>query len=206
MKIQIAFACFVLLCAQTPVSALALQSTNTNEKPAAFSFAGVAYFHRFTVNDQQEFTPRGQENLETWTDMVTMHRYPQAKTGEALAAIANAVLENYKANGATVVRTDSVPRTKAKPAEHLIVVMFKRREFTEIAFARFKMNAGVGTAAIYSHRAYGKTAGDVIGTWIERNAEAIERTLMTWNATPTPPNAAQPRAPRPPQRSATRRR
>lgn len=203
MKTRIAVACFVLLCAQTLASGLVLQSANTNEKVAAFSFAGVQYFHRFTVKEQQEFTPRGQEDLEAWTDMVTTHKYRNAKTGEALAATANSVLENYKASGATVVKTDSVPRTKIKPAEHLIVVMFVRREFVEVAFARFKMHGGIGTSMIYSHRAYGKQAGNIAGTWLERNGDVTERNLMRWEATVNSANANQPEAA---QRPATRRR
>jgi hypothetical protein len=158
------------------------------EKVTAFSFADVNYFHRFTQADQHEYTPDGQENLKAWTDMVTILFYRKAKDGEALAATANAVLENYKANKALVVKTESVPRVKDKPAEHLIVVIFGRPEFIEVAFSRFRMHDGVGSAVVYSHRIYGKKVGDGMSAWLNKNGSTIERNLMKWDAMPKPPS------------------
>jgi hypothetical protein len=112
----------------------------------------------------------------------------KAKDGEALAATANAVLENYKANKALVVKTESVPRVKDKPAEHLIVVIFGRPEFIEVAFSRFRMHDGVGSAVVYSHRIYGKKVGDGMSAWLNKNGSTIERNLMKWDAMPKPPS------------------
>ena len=159
----------------------------TAKKAAAFSFSDVKYFHRYTKDDQHEYTPDGQEDLNAWTDMVTINFYRKAKEGEALAATANAVLENYKANRATVVKTASIPRTKDKPAEHLIVVTFGRPEFIEAAFARFRMHNGVGTAVIYSHRVYGKKAGNEMSAWLAKNGPGTEKNLMLWEAMPKAP-------------------
>jgi hypothetical protein len=182
MTLQIAFACLAVFFAHNAVSGFLPQGADKKEKPEAFSLAGVKYFHRFTKDDQHEYTPDGQENLNAWTDMVTIHSYRKAKDGEALAATANAVLENYKANKALVVKTDSVPRSKDKPAEHLIVVIFARPEFIEVAFARFRMHEGIGTAVIYSHRVYGKKVGDEMSVWLEKNGPATEKNLMKWDA------------------------
>ena len=168
IKSQIASACFAMFFAQTAVGGFLPQAADKKEKVAAFSFGDVNYFHRFTKDNQHEYTPDGQEDLKAWTDMVTILSYPGAKDGEALAATANAVLENYKANKASVVKTDSVPRTRDKPAEHLIVVIFGRPEFIEAAFARFRMHGGIGSAVVYSHR----------------NGTATERNLMKWDAMP----------------------
>lgn len=162
------------------------KGTDKNEKAAAFSLADVKYFHRFTNDDQHEYTPNGQEDLNAWTDMVTIQIYRKAKDGEALAATANAVLENYKANKATVVKTASVPRTKDKPAEHLIIASFDRPEFNEVAYARFRMHDGTGTAVIYSHRIYGKKAGTEMSAWLEKNGAGVEKNLMKWNSMPMP--------------------
>ena len=100
------------------------QDLDKKEKDAVFSFADVKYFYRFTQDDQHEYTPAGQEDLKVWKDMVTIHYYRKAKDGETLAATANTVLENYKAAKGLIVKTDSVPKTKDKPAEHLVVVIF----------------------------------------------------------------------------------
>jgi hypothetical protein len=187
MKSQIAFACFAMFFAQNAVSGFLPQAADKKEKVAAFSFADVKYFHRFTKDDQHEYTPAGQEDLKAWTDMVTILSYPRAKDGETLAATANAILENYKENKASVVKTDSVPRTKDKPAEHLIVVIFGRPEFIEAAFSRFRMHGGVGSGVVYSHRIYGTKAGDEMGTWLQDNGPTTERNLMKWDAMPKLP-------------------
>ena len=147
------------------------------QKPA-FRFDGKGYFKRYSTSTMTEYTPAGQENLKTWTDMVTVNQYPDAGTGDGLADRANSVLEIYKANGAMVVRTDSKPRTASKPAEHLIVVLFPQPEFIEAAFARFVIVGGKGRSIVYSHRIYGKKAGDPMSAWLRKNGERCEKSLM----------------------------
>ena len=182
MKSQIAFVFIAVCLAQTYVGAFLPQSSA--KQTAAFSLADANYFHRYTKDDQHEYTPAGQEALNAWADMVTINFYPKAKEGAALAATANAVLETYKANSAVVVKTNSVPQTTAKPAEHLIVVTFGRPEVIEAAFARFRMHNGVGSAVIYSHRVYGKKAGPEMSAWLAKNGPATEKNLMMWDAMP----------------------
>ncbi|WP_395140184.1 hypothetical protein [Armatimonas sp.] len=116
--------------------------------------------------------------------MVTLIVYPKVTDGEGLAATANTVLSNYKASKATVLRTDSVPRTESKPAEHLIVVLFGRPEFVEVVFARLHLHKGIGTAVVYSHRIYGKKAGDAMSAWLKKSGASTEKALLTWNAMP----------------------
>jgi hypothetical protein len=188
MKSQIVFACLAMFFTQGVVNGFSSQGAQKKQQVAAFSFADVNYFHRFTKGDQHEYTPDRQEDLKAWTDMVTILFYRNAKDGEALAATANAVLENYKANKAMVLKTDSVPRTNDKPAEHLVVVVFGRPAFIEVVFARFRMHEGIGNAVIYSHRLYGSKIGDQMSAWLKTNGPSIERNLMKWDAMPKPPS------------------
>ena len=186
MAARLLIACIVLSLAHDPTSGYVPQGRTASARPAAFSLGGIAYFHRYTTGDQHEYTPEGQEDLNAWTDMVTLHTYPKVRDGEGLAATANAVLETYKANSAVILKTDSVPRTTARPAEHLIVAVFPRPEFIEVAFARFRLYGGVGRAAIHSHRVYGKQAGSAMQAWLEKNGRATELDLMKWDAIPEP--------------------
>ena len=149
-----------------------------------FRFADVEYFHRWSKDDQHEFTPREQTDLKRWADMVTVNHYRQVNSADGLAGSANAVLETYKSNRAVVVKTDSVARTTQKPAEHLIVVLFPRPDFIEAVFARFKLTNGVGTAVIYSHREYGAKIGDQMSAWLKANGPGLEKTLMAWDKFP----------------------
>lgn len=151
----------------------------------AFVFKNVDYFHRWSKDDQHEFTPEKQEDLEKWSDMMTVNGYPDVDDGERLAATANAVLENYKSHQAKVLKTESVTRTVARPAEHFIAVVFTRPSFVEVAFARFKLVDGKGCSAVYSHRIYGENIGEQMSVWLNANG-ATEKVLMEWSSAPSP--------------------
>lgn len=152
----------------------------------AFVFRGVGYFHRWSGDEQHEFTPEKQEDLEKWSDMMTVNGYPDASDGERLANTANAVLENYQNGQGKVLKTRSVPRTADRPAEHLITVVFTRPDFVEAAFARFKLVDREGCSAVYSHRIYGEKAGDRMDAWVGANGEGVEKALMAWSSIPPP--------------------
>ena len=150
------------------------------DDPAAFNFQNVDYFHRWSGDNQHEFTPAKQEDLEHWTDMVTINTYPAADEGEKWAQTANADLENYKRSG-KVLRTNSVRATDERPAEHFIAVLFTRPDFVEAAFARFALVDGEGHSFVYSHRFYGSKAPEEMNEWLKANGEKTENALMSWN-------------------------
>lgn len=151
-----------------------------NSKPA-FSFQGVEYFHRWTGETQHEFTPAKQEDLEHWTDMVTVNEYPGVDDGEKMAGAANAVLGNYRSHGGKVLKTSSVPATDKQPAEHFIAVFFTRPAFAEAAFARFKLAGKKGHSFVYSHRVYGEKAAEEMKAWVAAHAEKTENALLDWD-------------------------
>ncbi len=170
----------IALLALVPMAFVGGDPPQKNEKDAkvAFTFAGSGYVFRYKKDGLREYTPKGQPDLKKWTDMLTVNEYATIKDGEGLASAANSVLETYKANKAVVVKTSSVPRTDKKEAEHLIVVLFPQPDFIEAAFARFVMNKGVGHSVVYSHRIYGKKAGDAMSKWLLANGEKREKALM----------------------------
>ena len=163
---------WIALC--TPSLHHSSLAASPSSKPA-FTFRDTAYFHRWSQNTQHEFTPENQEDLQRWTDMVTINVYSDAKDGDALAARANAVLENYKSVKAMVLNTRSVPRTADRPAEHFIAVVFPRPTFIEVAFARLKLVDGVGCAVVYSHRIHGEKTGDAMSGWLRANGRQPRR-------------------------------
>jgi len=142
------------------------------------------YYHRYTKENLHEFTPKDQPDLKKWTDMVTINDYPHIKDGEGLAKAANGILDAYETKKAIIVRTDSVPRTEKKPAEHLIVAMFPQPNFIEVSFTRLVLEKGVGASLVYSHRIYGAKAGDAMSKWLTANGEKTEKALMTVAAIP----------------------
>jgi hypothetical protein len=177
-RITLSFVLILILPVYATIGA-AQKEADTKSK-IALNFNQTEYVHRWSQNDQHEFTPPGQDDLSKWTDMLTINFYPQVTDGDGLALVANQVLENYKSQKGIVLRTVSVPRTTDKPAEHLIVVVFGRPTFLEAAQARFKLVNGKGVSIIYSHRIYGKAAGPEMSTWLKDHGPSIEKALMAW--------------------------
>ncbi|WP_171093737.1 hypothetical protein [Usitatibacter rugosus] len=153
-------------------------------KPAmTLELGGTAYLHRWTKNNEHEFTPQNDADLQKWHDMVTLKVYEQATTPEKIAELANRMLTVYRANG-KVLKTASRPRTVDRPAEHLIVAMFGSPDALEAAFVRLMFVDGAGLAVVYSHRVYGSPAGPAMSKWLETDGGDAERALMEWKQLP----------------------
>ena len=150
----------------------------------AISFRGTDYVHRWSRNGQNEFTPAGDGDLAHWRDMVTINVHESATNGDQLAEVANKVVAKYQGHG-KILRTDSKPRTRQRPAEHLIVAVLGDPAFLEAAFARFLLADGNGLAVVYSHRVYGQNAGPAMSDWLQANGPTIEKALMDWAGLPS---------------------
>jgi hypothetical protein len=170
--------CLVILISSTFSIALA----QSEQRVTSIDFYGTQYTYRWSQGDQFEFTPEGQEDLTTWSDMITVWRYPQATNAEGLASVANTVLGTYQSNiSGKVLKTDSVPATPDTPAEHFISVVVGDARFLEFAVIRLVLVDGQGIGVIYSHRIYGEDAGPDVSQWLEQNGVASEQTLMQLN-------------------------
>jgi hypothetical protein len=166
--------------------ALALPRAARASSPALkFAFAGTEWLHRWSKGGQNEFTPKGQEDLARWRDMVSVNLHESVRSGEQLADLANRVLGNYRANG-RILRTDSKPRTPQREAEHLVVAAFVTPKLGEAAFARIALVGGSGCVVVRSYRVYGEQAGPPLSEWLRANGPAVERELMAWDAIPAP--------------------
>ena len=166
------------------IDVLAQTKSSASAKSPAFVFGGTQYVHRWSKDGQNEFTPPNDSDLKRWQDMVTINVRDNVKNGDQLADVANRVLANYQSHG-KIVRTDSKPRTQQQQAEHLVVALLGNPDFIEAAFARFALKDGVGVVTVYSHRVYGKDAGQPMGQWLQTNGPTIEKTLMTWDKMPS---------------------
>ena len=160
-------------------------------KPAAVTFNGTEFHLRWSKAGQFEFTPSGQEDLSRWTEMLTIWRYDAIRDGEALAAQANRTLGAYQSARGKILRTNSLPRTAQKPAEHFIAALLGGGQALEFAAARLLLADGRGVGLVYSRRSYGKPAKPDLGPWVAQNGASLEQRLMAFD--PGPALAALPR-------------
>ena len=176
--------------------ASSVSSLAAEKKDAAFLFDDVAYWHRWSQKGQNEFTPQGQEDLDRWTEMVTINLHEEVRDGEQLAVLANQVLGRYQATG-KILKTDSKPRTKEHPAEHFAAAVLVDPTFLEAAFARFVLIDGRGIVVVHSHRVYGTKAGNEMAAWLDKHGADAEKSLMAWTQLPSLDRLkALPQAPR----------
>jgi len=151
---------------------------------STLTFNGTTYLHRWSKEGQNEYSPKGEEDLGAWKSMVTINVHDWARNGDQLAELANRVLGNYQATG-KILRTDSRPRTKDQEAEHFAAVMLADPKFLEAVFARILLTEGHGVVVVYSKRVYGSAAGDEMSAWLAKNGEASEKTLRSWTGLPS---------------------
>ncbi|OAN18012.1 hypothetical protein A3K86_03575 [Photobacterium jeanii] len=163
---------------------LLMCSMAVSAESSTINFNNVDYIHRWSKASQFEFTPENQSDLRNWTDMLTINYYKGVNDGERLALVANNILASYQQFGAHIIRTDSIPRTKQKTAEHLIVAIFKQPQFLEFVQARIMINGGVGASIVYSHRVYGEHVSDEMLKWMELNGSKLENNLMSLQSIP----------------------
>ena len=163
-------------------AAFAQESEQKNKE--AFAFEDTKYFFRSRNQDAREYTPAGQDDLKTWKDMVTVIYYRNATDEKALEKVANTTKGLYQQANGLIIRAAANPKTAEKPAAYLVVAMFVTDEFREVAFAGFRMQEGVSSAVVYSHRIYGKEVGEEMGAWIKKNGPNTEIALAKWDAIP----------------------
>lgn len=166
--------------AQTDVAAAGSKKADA----PALAFNDATYFHRWSQKGQHEFTPRGDEDLAAWKDMMTINVHDQVRTGDDLADLAKGLLANYGKHG-YVMRTLSKPRTDKSEAEHFAAAVLEGKNLLEVAFARLLLHEGRGVIVVYSKRFYGDNATEEMKPWFKANAVKIERVLVSWNGIPS---------------------
>jgi hypothetical protein len=152
---------------------------------AAISFAGVKYLYRWSNNVLFEFTPRGQNDLDHWIDMVSIVVYRNATDANGLLNVASTVLETNKQNHGVVLSTNSTTATPTKPVEYYICAALGTPNLLESVFQRYVLIEGVGYGMLYSHRIYGQKVGDQMSPWLKENGPSMEKSLMSYEPIPT---------------------
>jgi len=177
---------FILIVIVTNAHGLSEQVKNLR-----VSFDGVEYFHRQSANGQHRFTPKGQEDLLSWKNMLTVIDLPQATSIEKLLELAGDLPSPYR-NLGDIIGGDIAPAIGSTPEAFALV--FERERLNadssdfvtvEYSIAKIYMSGRTGVLAIYSHRAYDADCVDRFQARIPENMVSATKALRIWDSEQT---------------------
>jgi hypothetical protein len=167
---------------------------------AEVTFRGTEYLLRSSHGNGYDFTPRGQEDLSTFTDMLELNLYPAAHDQEALATITSRVQAIAQGAKATILRTISVSASGQQPGEHFLAAVMPTPHGVDFDAIHFVLVDKQGAGVFYTHRSYGESAAGTTSAWVTKNAADVEQQLLQFDASrmvssvknPTSPSPAAP--------------
>lgn len=168
------------MLAALPASQALAQANPPPGAPRRLTFDGKPYLFRFAKGGLHEYTPEPETDLNAFTNMLTINVLKSIQDPEALARMANAVVDRSKQLG-RVLKTASKPAKPDSPAEHMIVAVLGQPKFLEAAFTRIFLLGGCGFSMVYSYRIYQEKAGPAMASWLNANGNRLETVLVTWN-------------------------
>jgi hypothetical protein len=192
MKPRSLFFAFALAATATALAAAATPhgptglaaATPAPQSPATakVTFRGTEYFLRSSQGNEYDFTPQGQEDLHTFTDMLALDLYPAAHDQEALATITSRVQAIAQGAKATILRTISVSASGQQPGQHFVAAVLPTPHGVDFDAARFVLVENQGVGVFYTHRSYGDTAAGTTSAWVTKNAADVEQQLLQFDA------------------------
>jgi hypothetical protein len=186
-----------ILLAFAAATAAALTATATSHGPtgsaaamadlqspatAKVTFRGTEYLLRSSQGNGHDFTPRGQEDLSTFTDMLTLNLYPAAHDQEALATITSRVQAIAQGAKSTILRTISVSASGQQPGQHFLAAVMPTPHGVDFDAIRFVLVDNQGVGVFYTHRSYGESAAGTTNAWVTKNAADVEQQLLQFDA------------------------
>jgi hypothetical protein len=149
---------------------------------AKVTFRGSEYVLRSSHGNGYDFTPRGQEDLSTFTDMLELNLYPAAHDQDALATITSRVQAIAQGAKATILRTISVSASGQQPGEHFLAAVMPTPHGVDFDAIRFVLVDNQAVGVFYTRRAYGESAAGTTSAWVTKNAADVEQQLLQFDA------------------------
>ncbi len=148
---------------------------------AKVTFRGSEYLLRSSQGKTYDFTPLGQEDLSTFTDMLELNLYPAAHDQEALATITSRVRAIAQGAKATILPT-SVSPSGQQPGDHFFAAVLPTPHGVDFDAIHFVLVDGQGYGVFYTHRSYGESAAGKTSEWVTKNAAEVEQQLLRFDA------------------------
>jgi hypothetical protein len=145
---------------------------------AKVTFRGTEYLLRSSHGNGYDFTPPGQEDLSTFTDMLELNLYPAAHDQEALATITSRVRAIAQGAKATIL----VSASGQPPGDHFFAAVLPTPHGVDFDAIHFVLVDKQGYGVFYTHRSYGESAAGKTSEWVTKNAADVEQQLLRFDA------------------------
>ena len=159
------------------------------------TFRGTEYFLRSTQGNVSDFTPRGQEDLSAFTDMLELNQYPAAHDHEALSRISGRIQAIAQGAKGTILQTISASASGQQPGEHFFSATLPTAHGTDFDAIRFVLVEKQGYGVFYTHRSYGESATASTSEWVKKNAADVQKQLLQFDAARTVSAVKNPTSP-----------
>lgn len=149
---------------------LALACASAAAQPAILQIGGTPYHHRYSEGALHEYTPAGQDDLDRYSDLVTLLPSPEGMTSTDLERFTAGMVDVHRSRGGDVLSRACEAAAATHAAQCTVMVMFVHSTYVEAAVARhMAMRDGIG-AVSFSHREYGPDARRRVVAWIDSDA------------------------------------
>ena len=162
------------------LTGLAAVTADLQAPTAKVTFRGTEYLLRPRDGKQYDFTPAGQEDLSTFSDMLSLNLYPAAHDQEALDTITSRVRAIAQGAKATILRT--VPASGKQPGDHFFAAVLPTPHGVDFDAIRFVLVDNQASGLFYTHRSYGESAAGKTSAWVTKNAADVEQQLLRFDA------------------------
>lgn len=137
--------------------------------PPGFQVGDTAYLLRWTGDGGlAEYTPEGQDDLNRYSEMISLAPTPAELAPAGMAGYARAMADFVReGRNGDVLSQDCVPEAADHAAECTMLVAYAGREATELAFTRLVAVGSTNVAAlVLSHREYGDASPALAKAWL----------------------------------------
>ena len=149
---------------------------------AKVTFRGTDYLLRPSQGNTYDFTPAGQEDLSTFTDMLELNLYSAAHDQEALATITSRVRAIAQGAKATILPTNAASASGQQPGDHFFAAVLPTPHGVDFDAIHFVLVDKQGYGVFYTHRSYGESAAGKTSEWVTKNAADVEQQLLRFDA------------------------
>lgn len=134
--------------------------------PSKVRIGETVYEHRWSDGDFHEFTPTGQDDLDRYSEMITLPPSPAGRTAADLERYTDEKATTTRTRGGEVLSQRCEPATPTHVPDCTLLVVYAKPDHVELAVSKHMAAAGTIVPVLFAHREYGEGAGQRAQAWM----------------------------------------